>query len=55
MDNEISNESSTTWDLPLCIATAEAYKYSTLLYLHQAVPEIPSFSAHALAEKYLFY
>lgn len=51
MDNEISNESSTTWDLPLCIATAEAYKYSTLLYLHQAVPEIPSFSAHALAEK----
>lgn len=51
MDNEITSESSTTWDLPLCIATAEAYKYSTLLYLHQAVPEIPSFSAHALAEK----
>lgn len=42
---------STTWDIPLCVATAEAYRYSTLLYLHQAVPEIPSLSSHVLAEK----
>ncbi|KAL6452671.1 moc3 Transcriptional regulatory protein moc3 [Candida maltosa Xu316] len=49
MDND--SDPCTTWDLPSCISTAEAYRYSTLLYLHQAVPEIPSISAHALAEK----
>ncbi|RCK67246.1 hypothetical protein Cantr_03451 [Candida viswanathii] len=49
IDND-ANE-STTWDIPLCIATAEAYRYSTLLYLHQAVPEIPSLASHVLAEK----
>lgn len=38
-------------DLSSCIATAEAYRFSTLLYLHQAVPEIPSLSSHQLAEK----
>lgn len=45
----LSNTS--TSDLSSCIATAEAYRYSTLLYLHQAVPEIPSLSSHQLAEK----
>jgi hypothetical protein len=40
-----------TWDLNSCLATAEAYRYAALLYLHQAVPEIPSLSAHDLAEK----
>lgn len=50
MKNE--DESVTkTWDLPSCIATAEAYRYATLLFLHQAVPEIPSLSSHELAEK----
>lgn len=50
MKNE--DESGTkTWDLPSCIATAEAYRYATLLFLHQAVPEIPSLSSHELAEK----
>ncbi|KAH3670985.1 hypothetical protein OGAPHI_000696 [Ogataea philodendri] len=41
------------FDLPSTLATAEAYRYSTLLYLHQAVPEIPSKSSHNLAEKVL--
>lgn len=34
-----------------CISTAEAYRWATLLYLHQAVPELPSPTAHELAEK----
>lgn len=43
---------------PLCdvssiIATAESYRYATLLYLHQAIPEIPSQSSKDLAEKVL--
>lgn len=33
--------------------TALAYQYATLLYLHQAVPEIPSLPAATLAEKVL--
>ncbi|KKY22580.1 putative c6 finger domain-containing protein [Phaeomoniella chlamydospora] len=35
------------------IQTAEAYRYATLLYLHQAVPEIPSKHAGALAQDVL--
>lgn len=38
-------------DLSSYIATAEAYRFASLLYLHQAVPEIPSLSSHQLAEK----
>lgn len=34
-----------------CINTAEAYRWATLLYLHQAVPELSSPTAHELAEK----
>lgn len=37
------------------IQTAEAYRWATLLYLHQAVPEIPSESAMALADRVLKY
>jgi hypothetical protein len=33
------------------IRTAHAYQYATLLYLHQAVPEIPSLPSHVLAKK----
>jgi hypothetical protein len=33
------------------IKTATAYQYATLLYLHQAVPEIPSLPSLALAQK----
>jgi len=35
--------------------TAEAYRWATLLYLHQAVPEIPSPSSAELARKVLVY
>ena len=35
--------------------TAEAYRWATLLYLHQAVPEIPSQTADKLAERVLVY
>ncbi|KAL8872805.1 MAG: hypothetical protein Q9174_001623 [Haloplaca sp. 1 TL-2023] len=31
------------------LATAEAYRYATMLYLHQAVPELKSKSSHELA------
>ncbi|KAI9750958.1 MAG: hypothetical protein M4579_006238 [Chaenotheca gracillima] len=37
------------------IQTAEAYRWATLLYLHQAVPEVPSLSAAQLAKKVLQY
>lgn len=33
------------------ISTAVAYQYATLLYLHQAVPEMPSLSSIALAKR----
>ena len=35
------------------LATAEAYRWATLLYLHQAVAEIPSMSAEELAKRVL--
>jgi len=38
-----------------CLKTAEAYRYSTLLYLHQAVPEIPSATSYQLAKKVLAF
>jgi len=38
-------------DISCCQKTAEAYKYATLLYLHQAVPELPSPSSSELANK----
>lgn len=40
-------------DLASIVATAESYRFATLLYLHQAVPEIPSQSSKDLAEKVL--
>ena len=42
-----------TCDVQHAIQTAEAYQYATLLYLHQAVPEIPSRTAEDLAQKVL--
>lgn len=39
-----------TFDLNAAVATAEAYRYATLLYLHQTVPEVPSQGSHSLAE-----
>ena len=35
--------------------TAEAYRWATLLYLHQAVPEMPSKAAEELAQKVIVY
>ena len=40
-------------DIQHSIQTAEAYQWATMLYLHQAVPEIPSRSAETLARKVL--
>lgn len=42
-----------TCDIQHSIQTAEAYQWATMLYLHQAVPEIPSRSAEILAQKVL--
>ncbi|KAH0548086.1 hypothetical protein GP486_008179, partial [Trichoglossum hirsutum] len=38
-----------------CIQTAEAYRWATLLYLHQALPEIPSPTTAQLANKVMVY
>ena len=38
-------------DLTHSLHTAEAYRWATLLYLHQAFPEIPSLSVSQLARK----
>lgn len=52
MNDQLMDESiSSTWDISSCIATAEAYRYATLLLLHQAVPEIHSLTSRQLAEK----
>ncbi|KAJ9666677.1 hypothetical protein H2201_003081 [Coniosporium apollinis] len=42
-----------TTEVQHSIQTAEAYRWTTLLYLHQAVPEIPSLSSSELAKKVL--
>ena len=37
------------------VHTAEAYRWATLLYLHQAVPEMPSMTTAQLAKRVLVY
>jgi hypothetical protein len=44
-----------TSEVQHALQTAEAYRYATLLYLHQAVPEIPSWTSAQLAKKVLVY
>lgn len=44
-----------TSEIQHSLQTAESYRWATLLYLHQAVPEIPSKSAVELAKKVLVY
>ena len=44
-----------TCEIKHSLQTAEAYRWATLLYLHQAVPEIPSMTAAELAYKVLLY
>lgn len=49
--NADGQHQDSTWDTYSCVSTAEAYRHATLLYLHQAVPELPSLTSHQLAEK----
>lgn len=44
-----------TSEIQHSLQTAESYRWATLLYLHQAVPETPSKSAAELAKKVLVY
>ncbi|KAL8663020.1 MAG: hypothetical protein Q9202_004250 [Teloschistes flavicans] len=44
-----------TSDVEHSLDTAEAYRWATLLYLHQAVPEMPSRTSEELAQKVLVY
>lgn len=44
-----------TSEITHSLQTAEAYRWATLLYLHQAVPEIPSLSAGQMAKKVLVF
>ena len=44
-----------TSEIQHSLQTAEAYRWATLLYLHQAVPEIPSLPPAHLAKKVLVY
>ena len=44
-----------TSEIQHALQTAEAYRFATLLYLHQAVPEIPSLTSAQLAKKVLVY
>ncbi|KAH3682240.1 hypothetical protein WICPIJ_006798 [Wickerhamomyces pijperi] len=46
-------ENDPNCDLSSCIATAESYRYATLLYLQQAVPEISATNSLDLADKVL--
>ena len=48
VDENIEDESV---EIEHSIQTAEAYRWATLLYLHQAVPEIPSESSAELGKK----
>lgn len=44
-----------TSEIQHALQTAEAYRFATLLYLHQAVPEIPSPTSAVLAKKVLVF
>lgn len=44
-----------TSEIQHSLQTAEAYRWATLLYLHQAVPEVPSMAADQLAKQVLLY
>ncbi|TKA67131.1 hypothetical protein B0A49_09285 [Cryomyces minteri] len=44
-----------TSEIQHSLQTAEAYRWATLLYLHQAVPEVPSLSSADLSKKVLEY
>ncbi|PQE30854.1 c6 finger domain-containing protein [Rutstroemia sp. NJR-2017a WRK4] len=50
-----SSPEDPTSEIQHALQTAEAYRYATLLHLHQAVPEIPSLTSAQLAKKVLVY
>lgn len=51
----IERPEDATSEVQHALQTAEAYRYATLLHLHQAVPEIPSWTSAQLAKKVLVY
>lgn len=51
MEVNCDGNRESTWDSYSCLSAAEAYRYATMLYLHQAVPELPFMGSHQLAEK----
>jgi hypothetical protein len=53
--NAFERPEDPTSEIQHALQTAEAYRYATLLYLHQAVPEIPSLTSAQLAKKVLIY
>lgn len=53
--NAFERPEDPTSEIQHALQTAEAYRYATLLYLHQAVPEIPSLTSAQLAKKVLVY
>ncbi len=52
---EFERPEDPTSEIQHALQTAQAYRYATLLYLHQAVPEIPSLTSAQLAKKVLIY
>lgn len=52
---EFERPEDPTAEIQHALQTAEAYRYATLLHLHQAVPEIPSLTSAQLAKKVLVY
>ena len=52
---EFERPEDPTAEIHHALQTAEAYRYATLLHLHQAVPEIPSLTSAQLAKKVLVY
>lgn len=53
--NFIERPEDPTTDVQHTLQTAEAYRWATLLHLHHSVPELPSLSSPALAERVLQY
>lgn len=53
--NEIDDPEDPDTSVQHTLQTAEAYRWATLLYLHQAVPELPSLSSTELAQRVLQY
>lgn len=55
LSTSFSTPEDPTSEIQHALQTAEAYRYATLLHLHQAVPEIPSLTCAELAKKVLVF